>query len=201
MQDTEKDPSAPRETAMRIIPRGVALTRRGFLKGGGAAAIGAAALSAGAMLAPAREALAESFTVLGPAVGKTLLVMARDIFPHDRISDRYYMLAIEPYEAKAAKDPELKTLLVEGVKSLDALARARFKKPYAEVPTEAERVSLLYGIERGAFFQKVKGDLVTGFYNNPAVWPFFGEEGSAWEKGGYVNRGFDDIDWLPADDA
>ena len=38
--------------------------------------------------------------------------------------------------------------------------------------------------------------LVTGFYDNKAVWPLFGYEGSSWEKGGYLNRGFDDIDWL-----
>lgn len=24
-------------------------------------------------------------------------------------------------------------------------------------------------------------------------------EGSSWEKGGYINRGFDDIDWLDND--
>ena len=39
--------------------------------------------------------------------------------------------------------------------------------------------------------------MVIGFYNIKAEWPLFGEEGSSWEKGGYINRGFDDIDWLP----
>lgn len=196
MNHDKKDPAAP--PPMRILPKTIPLTRRGFLKGSGMTALGVGALSAGALLAPAQEALAKSFTVLGPAVGKTLLVLARDIFPHDKISDRYYMLAIEPYDAKAAQDPKLKALLVDGVKELDVLAQANFKKPYAEVPAEAQRLTLLYAIERGAFFQKVKGDMVTGFYNNKAVWPLFGEEGSAWEKGGYVNRGFDDISWLPA---
>ncbi len=42
----------------------------------------------------------------------------------------------------------------------------------------------------------MKGDLVTGLYDNKAVWPLFGYEGSSWEKGGYLNRGFNDIDWL-----
>jgi len=28
------------------------------------------------------------------------------------------------------------------------------------------------------------------------VWPKFGYEGSSSERGGYINRGFDDINWL-----
>ena len=59
-----------------------------------------------------------------------------------------------------------------------------------------ERVALLKDIEATPFLKKVQGDLVTGLYNNKKLWPLFGYEGSSWEKGGYVNRGFDDIDWL-----
>ena len=46
------------------------------------------------------------------------------------------------------------------------------------------------------FFQTVRSGLVTGLYNNKALWPLFGYEGSSWQKGGYVDRGFADIDWL-----
>lgn len=183
-------------TPMRIVDKRITLSRRGFLKGGGMAALGVGTLSAGTLMTPAREALAQEFKVLGAATGNTLLVLARDIFPHDRISDRYYLQALEPLEAQAAADDKLKALLSEGVAALDRLAKLRFRKAYAALDKESERVSLLYVIEHGAFFQKVKGHLVTGFYDNKAVWPLFGYEGSSWEKGGYLNRGFDDIDWL-----
>jgi hypothetical protein len=183
-------------TPMRIVDKRITLSRRGFLKGGGMAALGVGTLSAGTLMTPAREALAQEFKVLGAATGNTLLVLARDIFPHDRISDRYYLQALEPLEAQAAADDTLKALLSEGVAALDRLAKLRFRKAYAALDKESERVSLLYVIEHGAFFQKVKGHLVTGFYDNKAVWPLFGYEGSSWEKGGYLNRGFDDIDWL-----
>jgi len=186
-------------TPMRIVEKRITLSRRGFLKGSGMAALGVGALSTATLMTPARDALAASFKVLGPATGKTLLVLARDIFPHDRISDRYYLQALEPLEAQAAKDDKLKTLLTEGVVALDRLAKQRFKQTYADLTKENERVGLLYVIEHGAFFRKVKGHLVTGFYDNKAVWPLFGYEGSSWEKGGYINRGFDDIDWLGAD--
>lgn len=184
-------------TDMRVLEKRITVSRRAFLKGSGMAAAGATALSAGSLMLSARDALAAEFTHLGAGVGKTLLVMARDIFPHDKISDRYYLLAIEPYDVQAAKDPALAKLIGDGIAQLDALAQARFMKPYAAVDSEHERVSLLYDIEHGPFFQKIKGDMVTGFYNNKAVWPLFGEEGSSWEKGGYAKRGFDDIDWLP----
>lgn len=196
MSTDHNPPSPGRATPMRRLERTATLSRRAFLKGGGMTALGVAAIPTVALLTPSRDALAQSFQALSPETGKTLLVMARDIFPHDRISDRYYMQAIEPYDKAAGGDPKLKTLLDEGARGLDALARQRFGKPYAEVASEAERVGLLQAIETGAFFQKIKGDLVTGLYNNKAVWPLLGYEGSSWEKGGYLHRGFDDIDWL-----
>jgi hypothetical protein len=42
----------------------------------------------------------------------------------------------------------------------------------------------------------VRGNLVTGIYNNKEVWPLFGYEGESASKGGYINRGFNDVAWL-----
>ena len=46
------------------------------------------------------------------------------------------------------------------------------------------------------FVQKVRGGLMTGLYNNKEVWPVFGYEGESASKGGYIDRGFNDLDWL-----
>lgn len=175
------------------------LSRRRFLAAGSMVALGVGALSATGLEASAREALAREFTVLGAEAGNTLLVLARDIFPHDHIEDRYYRQALAPLEAQAADDAELRQLLGEGTTALDELAGARFQRPYAAIERESDRLVLLYLIEHGAFFQRLKGHLVTGFYDNKEVWPLFGYEGSSWEKGGYLNRGFNDIDWLEQD--
>ncbi len=56
-------------------------------------------------------------------------------------------------------------------------------------------MALLRDIETTPFFQLVHGSLVTGLYNNPDIWPIFGYEGESASKGGYLYRGFDDIDW------
>jgi hypothetical protein len=38
---------------------------------------------------------------------------------------------------------------------------------------------------------------VRHLYNNPLVWRYFGYEGPSAHLGGYINRGFDDISWIP----
>ena len=181
--------------AMRHPDKRPQVDRRGFLRGGGLAAIGVTVVPATLALHPA-EVYAQSFETLGSDVGKTLIRMARDIFPHDKLPDTAYADAVIGYDAQAAKDAALKALLADGIADLDARAQKRYGKPYAAVPTEPERVVLLKEIEPGEFFQKIKGGLVTGLYDNKAVWPLLGYEGSSWEKGGYVKRGLNDIDWI-----
>ncbi|AEB84888.1 hypothetical protein [Alicycliphilus denitrificans] len=181
---------------MRMLDRRSTLQRRSFLRGGGLGAIGIAVIPAAGIAAAKDVAAQQSFRHLGAATGKTLLRMARDLYPHDKLAESFYVEAVAPYDAAAAKDKGVKTLLTEGVKDLDQRARQRYGVPYAEVKTEDERVALLKDIEATPFFRKVQGGLVTGLYNNKKLWPLFGYEGSSWQKGGYVNRGFDDIDWL-----
>ena len=77
---------------------------------------------------------------------------------------------------------------------MDLLAPA--PSAYAAVAWEEQRVALLREIEQSEFFGKVRGDLLVSLYNNHDVWPKFGYEGSSSERGGYINRGFDDINWL-----
>jgi hypothetical protein len=40
--------------------------------------------------------------------------------------------------------------------------------------------------------------MITALYNQPDLWAKLGYEGSSAEHGGYIHRGFNDIDWLPA---
>jgi len=163
--------------------------------------VGVAVIPAVGLVTQAGEAYAQDFALdfktLSNSVGKTLVKMARDIFPHDKVPDKFYAAAIASYDKQAASDAQLKTLINTGVAQLNAAAVSRYGKSYADVPGEGERLVLLYAIEQSAFFQKVRGDLVFGLYNNKEVWPLFGYQGSSWEKGGYLNRGFNDINWLP----
>ncbi|MEK9279717.1 MULTISPECIES: gluconate 2-dehydrogenase subunit 3 family protein [unclassified Bradyrhizobium] len=180
---------------MREVDRRSKHSRRVFLKGA-ATAVPVAAVAT-SLSVSIESAWADDASALSPATMKTLLKVARDIYPHDVLGDSYYIIAIKPWDGKAAKDPAVKSLISNGVARLDQNARDRHKVPYAEVPWEADRVVLLKEIEQSDFFQKVRGDLIVSLYNQKAVWPRFGYEGSSAEHGGYINRGFADIDWLP----
>jgi hypothetical protein len=180
---------------MREVDRRSKHSRRVFLKGAATAVpVAAVATSVGVSV---ESAWADDASTLTPATMKTLLKVARDIYPHDVLGDSYYITAIKPWDGKAAKDPAIKALISDGIARLDQNARDRHKTPYAEVPWESDRVVLLKEIEQSDFFQKVRGDLIVSLYNQKEVWPRFGYEGSSAEHGGYINRGFADIDWLP----
>ncbi len=180
---------------MREVDRRSKYNRRVFLQGA-VTTVPAVAVATSTGLGIA-DAWADDATTLSPATLKTLVKVARDIYPHDMLVDSYYITAIKPWDAKAAKDPATKALLEDGVRRLDQDAQDRHKVAYAQVPWEADRVVLLQGIEQTDFFKKVRSDLVVSLYNQEELWPKFGYEGSSAEHGGYIKRGFNDIDWLP----
>jgi hypothetical protein len=180
---------------MREVDRRTKYSRRIFLRGA-ATAVPTVAIAASVGLS-IEDAWAEESTALAPSTMKTLVKVARDIYPHDFLGDVYYINAIKPWDGKAAKDPAAKTLLEEGVRRLDQDAQGRHNVAYINVPWEADRIVLLQGIEQSDFFKKIRSDLVVSLYNQQELWPKFGYEGSSAEYGGYIKRGFSDIDWLP----
>ncbi|MFK8250006.1 Twin-arginine translocation pathway signal [Ancylobacter terrae] len=171
-------------------------SRRALLAGAVKAGLGAGALMiVGPAIINSGEAWGLEVTNLKPETMRTLIVLARDIYPHDRIPDRFYAIAMKPYDA-GASDPANKAAVEAGVLVLDTLAKAKYGVPYADVGWEEQRVAILRELEDSAFFQKVRGGLVVSLYNQEEVWPIFGYEGSSADKGGYIDRGFSDITWL-----
>ena len=169
-------------------------SRRGFLAGS-ASAVAAVAATGGAVLADAQAAPAEDARGVQAEKLRTLVKFARDLFPHDHLDDSFYARAIAPLREEAAKDPSTKRLLYAGIDQLNRLAVAASGKPYADVSDENTRVAVIKKIEGGAFFHKFYNDTIVGLYNQPQVWPKFGYEGPSSAKGGYLHRGFSDIDW------
>ena len=125
--------------------------------------------------------------------GSTLIQVARDTYPHDHVPDRFYAIAVKSHDEKAAKDPAHKELIETGIAELD---RKAGPGGYPGIGWEDDRVALLEEIEDTPFFQTVRGGLVVGLYNQKDLWPLFGYEGESYSKGGYIARGFDDIEWL-----
>jgi len=168
-------------------------SRRLFLKRSSEIAFAAAvAVNAGALIC-ASEAWGLEVKGLQPETMKTLILMSRDIYPHDRIADRYYAIAAKPFDEKAAADPAQKEMFEKGVADLNAMAGPG---GYAGLGWEADRVALLHKISTTPMFEAVRSTLVVSLYNQKEIWPIFGYEGESYSKGGYIHRGFDDLDWL-----
>jgi len=175
-----------------MTQRDETLDRRRFLAGLGTSAL---IISGGAVI-HGGEAWGLEVKALEPQTMLTLVKLARDIYPHDRLADRFYAVAVKGYDQKAGTDAATRNLIEGGIAKLDDLAQKKHGVPYAAVAWEAERVALLRQIEDDPFFQTVRGGLVVSLYNQKEVWPLFGYEGESAAKGGYLERGFDDITWL-----
>jgi len=174
---------------MTSQPRTTGLTRRALLS---RVVMTGASLAIGTNFVAAPDAAwALEVTSLKPETMATLIRLARDIYPHDRIPDSLYAVAVKGYDT-----PEEAEAVEAGIAALDAAAAGAGFGSYMAVPWEADRVAILRGMEESAFFQKVRGGLVTGLYNQKEVWPLFGYEGESYSQGGYISRGFDDINWL-----
>ena len=131
---------------------------------------------------------------LGENDKRTLLRMARLLYPHDALADDIYVEVLQPLQAQAAGDAALAADLRAGFETLDGAAGADWRTAPAD-----NQIETLGRIEDGAFFGTVQEAVRTQLYEHPDVWRLIGYEGSSVEHGGYINRGFDDIDWLPED--
>ena len=178
---------------MRIVDKRPKVSRREVLTAGGAVLVAATVTPAGVVTGKAWAATPQA---LKPETFATLVQMSRDIYPHDNFADALYATAVEGLDKAASGDAGTKKLLEDGVASLNSAAKNAHKAPYDQVGWEIDRVILLRNIEKGPFFQKVRGHLVTGLYNQPKVWVLLGYEGESASKGGYIDRGFDDINWI-----
>ncbi len=178
----------------RERPHHDAVSRRTFLRRSSEISFAAAiTITAGGALLNAPEAWALDVKGLQPNTMKTLILVARDIYPHDKIADRFYAIAMKSYDEKAAADPAMKAQIEAFVAGLDVAAG---KGGYAGVGWEVQRVALLHAVSASPMFETIRSGLIATLYNQPEVWPIFGYEGESYSKGGYIKRGFDDIDWI-----
>lgn len=169
------------------------LDRRTFLHLTGSAAAAMAVISAGVPLVPlAAEAglWGLELRVLSEHEAMTLVKVARRIFPHRTLADMYYAAVVQALDEDAQKSAETARLLKDGVAALDKALGTRW-------------IDLSAGYQFAALqaqpklLDAVKGKAVVALYNNPLAWRHFGYEGPSFQDGGYIKRGFNDLNWLP----
>lgn len=174
------------------------MNRRQFLHTSGLATAGVAAVASGAVLMAPDGAWALQLSALDAHAGQTILTMSRRIYPHDGLGEMYYAKVVEDLDGAAAGDEGTAKLLKDGVADLDGAMGVNFVDL-----SEGHQLEVLTARQDGGFFQKVRGQCIVSIYNNPLAWRHFGYEGPSYEFGGYIERGFDDLAWLPppSDDA
>lgn len=123
---------------------------------------------------------------------ETLVAAVRTLYPHDGLPERIYRRTVFHFDAMAAKAPVAAQSFAEFVDLVDGA----LPLPFREL-SEGYRVQVLKGVEGTSAFRLVQRSAVRFLYDDIEVWQAFGYEGASVHLGGYVNRGFNDLDWLP----
>jgi hypothetical protein len=121
-----------------------------------------------------------------------LVRVIKAAFPHRAFPDGPYERTAEHIIVTVSGNALQTAQLGQGLLSLDALR----DRPFAELGAD-EQLEVLRSIERTPFFQLVRSTTVTTMYSDREVWQVLGYEGESSDQGGYLHRGFDDLDWLP----
>ncbi len=178
------------------VPRlALPLTRRHLLRGSGVLMGTLVAGSPLALLAPSTVWAVELKT-LNQAEGEALMKMGRTLYPHKKLPDAVYALLAKDLDGAASTDAKLAAQLKEGIAGLNSATGGSFAKS-----SDASQLKAVKAIEGQPFFATVRGKCITSLYDNDMAFTAFGYPGSAWEKGGYITRGFQDLKWLPEPSA
>jgi hypothetical protein len=131
-------------------------------------------------------------SLLTAAARRALVALVRNAYPHATFPAGPYERTAEAVVAAAAADPRLLALLVQG---LDDLDQAR-DLPFAELDADGA-AAVVQEVSATPFFRAVVDIAVVKLYDDHEVWELLGYEGPSFDKGGYIDRGFNDLDWLP----
>ena len=111
------------------------------------------------------------------------------LYPHPKLSRAAYDRSVAAIFKATDKSPGIK---VEFAAALHELLQSGF----ADLDDRAAEAHLKT-LESTAFFKLVRSTAVVTLYDDPEAWDALGYEGPSYDKGGYIERGFNDLDWLP----
>jgi hypothetical protein len=119
---------------------------------------------------------------------RNLVRIARLLFPHPGLPSAPYARAVTALVTLASRTPALYLRIVNGLDELrDALGHSE----------NTHLVEALVRLEETAFFDAVRAAIASELYDDREVWAYVGYPGPSFELGGYLTRGFNDLDWLP----
>ncbi len=170
------------------------LTRRQLLAVAGATGAVATApwLGARALSADYRAA---SFRFFTEAEGRTIERLVATLVPHSWGGASWTATARHLDATVGSGAPATQKLYLEGIRGLDEAARRRSPgATFAELSAPA-RQEIVRSLEAAPFLQAVYADTIAYFYSLPDVWRQIGYPGPSAHHGGYLEAGFDRLDW------
>lgn len=173
---------------MRARHLNPALSRRAIVRSMAAGAALAAA-SASPLAAAAAKPAAKATEM--PEQGATAALL-RTTFPHARLDESFYAGAAAAYLEEIADTPAM----AEHRRGLQLLDGSHIA-PFTQLPPVIQR-SMVAKYDQEPFFKALVWRGAELVYRDHKLWSMVGYEGSSVEYGGYIERGFDDIDWLPS---
>lgn len=121
-----------------------------------------------------------------------LVRVLRVAFPHQTLPDGPYERTADTVIEAANASTWAKIALLQGIGTLDSVSGGAFLDL-----DESDALKVLRHVESTEFFGLIRRTAVVALYDDPEVWSALGYEGPSYDKGGYIDRGFDDLDWLP----
>ncbi|MDH4126417.1 MAG: hypothetical protein OEW64_12370 [Gammaproteobacteria bacterium] len=122
----------------------------------------------------------------------TLARFGRLLFPLDGLADAVYVQVMDRVLMSLVSMQPGDDVLMITEQSLNSQQAGNWFDLDA-----AAQIRAIENIQHEAHFAAVLSAVRDTFYNDPAVWAHMRYPGSSKEFGGYVQRGFDDINWLP----
>ncbi|MEO6880846.1 MAG: hypothetical protein ABI181_07855 [Mycobacteriaceae bacterium] len=141
----------------------------------------------------AEQPAASPSPLLPDDVVDRLVHVIKVAFPHRAVPEGPYRRTAEHIVSLVSGNGYQTALLGQGLVGLDALR----EQPFADLDPD-DALAVLKSVEHTPFFVLVRSSTVTFMYSDPELWAAVGYEGFSSDQGGYVDRGFDDLDWLPA---
>lgn len=137
------------------------------------------------------KAFAQAGARLDAVTRRSMIRMARLLYPHAAIPDSIYMEALDQALSSISANPTFADTLRAAERALNAQQANWIDRD------EASQIAAMKAIERTDAFVAIQLAVQVNFYNHPAVWRHIGYEGPSSEKGGYIGRGAGVVDWLP----
>jgi hypothetical protein len=123
---------------------------------------------------------------------ETLVRYAYCILPLLEPSHPRYRAVADRVFGQASQVPQIASMVEGGISALNAAG----KGDWLNLPAK-ERVGIIRALKATPFFGYLHWNTSEIVMRDPALWRTLGYQGSSIEHGGYLHRGFDDIDWLP----